>query len=384
MTPPPASSATHDRTALVHPLDDVLPGEARVLEAAEESLAGRRRGFRGAWPFLGPAFIAAVAYVDPGNFATNMAAGARYGYLLLWVVLMANLMAMLIQSMSSKLGIATGKNLPEVCRRALLAPHELPPLAAGRGDRDGDRPRGVHGRCDRAPAPVRDPALPGRAPHRRRLVRDPGAAGEGLPAARGRDRVPDRSHRPRVRAPGVHGPSGHVRHRARPLRARLRRDGERPPRRRDPRGHGHAARDLPALGAHPAPARGRNRADEAADRPLRARRRGDRDESCGDREPEHACHRRGGLPHARAHGDRGRPGRCPRRARHLPRRECGSALRNRAPRVRALVLERGDACRPGRHAGVHREEDPALRPAFRDDGAGARRHRHRRGRRERS
>ena len=67
-------------------------------------------------PFLGPAFIAAVAYVDPGNFATNMAAGAKFGYLLLWVVLMANLMAMLIQSMSAKLGIATGRNLPELCR----------------------------------------------------------------------------------------------------------------------------------------------------------------------------------------------------------------------------------------------------------------------------
>ena len=117
MTPP-----LHDRAALVHPLDDVLPGEARVLEAAEESLAGRRRGIRGAWPFLGPAFIAAVAYVDPGNFATNMAAGARYGYLLLWVVLMANLMAMLIQSMSAKLGIATGKNLPEVCRERYSRP----------------------------------------------------------------------------------------------------------------------------------------------------------------------------------------------------------------------------------------------------------------------
>jgi manganese transport protein len=117
VTPP-----LHDRAALVHPLDDVLPGEARVLEAAEESLAGRRRGIRGAWPFLGPAFIAAVAYVDPGNFATNMAAGARYGYLLLWVVLMANLMAMLIQSMSAKLGIATGKNLPEVCRERYSRP----------------------------------------------------------------------------------------------------------------------------------------------------------------------------------------------------------------------------------------------------------------------
>jgi manganese transport protein len=117
--PPQESTASangHDRTAPAHPLDDVLPGEARVLEAAQESLAGRRRGARGLWPFLGPAFIAAVAYVDPGNFATNMAAGARFGYLLLWVVLAANLMAMLVQSMSAKLGIATRRNLPEVCR----------------------------------------------------------------------------------------------------------------------------------------------------------------------------------------------------------------------------------------------------------------------------
>jgi manganese transport protein len=74
------------------------------------------------WPFLGPAFIAAVAYVDPGNFATNMAAGAKFGYLLLWVVLMANLMAMLVQSMSAKLGIATGRNLPEVCRERFSRP----------------------------------------------------------------------------------------------------------------------------------------------------------------------------------------------------------------------------------------------------------------------
>jgi manganese transport protein len=124
----PSGSATaarprHEhRTALIHPLDDVLPGEARVLEAAEDSLAGRRRGIRGLSPFLGPAFIAAVAYVDPGNFATNMAAGSGYGYLLLWVVLMANLMAMLVQSMSAKLGIATRKNLPEVCRERFPRP----------------------------------------------------------------------------------------------------------------------------------------------------------------------------------------------------------------------------------------------------------------------
>jgi manganese transport protein len=96
--------------------EDALPGEARVLEAAERSLAGRRRGLAALLPFLGPAFIAAVAYVDPGNFATNVAAGAKFGYALLWVVLAANLMAMIVQSLSAKLGIATGRNLAEVCR----------------------------------------------------------------------------------------------------------------------------------------------------------------------------------------------------------------------------------------------------------------------------
>ena len=70
-------------------------------------------------PFLGPAFIACVAYVDPGNFATNVAGGAQFGYALGWVVLTANLMAMLVQSLSAKLGIATGPSLPEVCRDRL-------------------------------------------------------------------------------------------------------------------------------------------------------------------------------------------------------------------------------------------------------------------------
>ena len=79
----------------------------------------RTRGrLRGTLPLLGPAFVAAVAYIDPGNFATNIQGGARYGYLLLWVVLSANLMAMLIQMLSAKIGIATGKNLPEVCRES--------------------------------------------------------------------------------------------------------------------------------------------------------------------------------------------------------------------------------------------------------------------------
>ena len=70
-------------------------------------------------PFLGPAFIACVAYIDPGNFATNIADGSRFGYRLVWVIVGANLLAMLIQTLSAKLGIATGRNLPEVCRERL-------------------------------------------------------------------------------------------------------------------------------------------------------------------------------------------------------------------------------------------------------------------------
>jgi manganese transport protein len=94
----------------------VLPGEAATIRAAQEAIDGHRTGVRAVWPFLGPAFIAAVAYVDPGNFATDVAGGAKYGYLLLWAVLAANLMAMLVQTLSAKLGIATGRNLAEVCR----------------------------------------------------------------------------------------------------------------------------------------------------------------------------------------------------------------------------------------------------------------------------
>jgi len=80
------------------------------------SVHEQSKGLKKLLPFLGPAFIAAVAYIDPGNYATNIAAGSKYGYTLLWVIFAANLMAVLIQSMSAKLGIATGKNLPELCR----------------------------------------------------------------------------------------------------------------------------------------------------------------------------------------------------------------------------------------------------------------------------
>jgi len=81
-----------------------------------EVLSGRRRGLLATLPFFGPALVASVAYTDPGNFATNIQAGAAYGYTLLWVVLAANLIAMLFQAMSAKIGIVTGRNLAELCR----------------------------------------------------------------------------------------------------------------------------------------------------------------------------------------------------------------------------------------------------------------------------
>jgi manganese transport protein len=84
--------------------------------AARDVLDGRRKGVRALVPFLGPAIIASVGYMDPGNFATNIQAGSTYGYELLWVVLSANLVAMLFQGMSAKLGIVTGRNLAELCR----------------------------------------------------------------------------------------------------------------------------------------------------------------------------------------------------------------------------------------------------------------------------
>jgi len=94
-----------------------MSADSKTKEAAGLALDARGRiSLRRILPFLGPAFIASVAYVDPGNFATNIQAGSEFGYMLLWVVVASNLMAMLIQTLSAKLGIATGRNLAELCR----------------------------------------------------------------------------------------------------------------------------------------------------------------------------------------------------------------------------------------------------------------------------
>ncbi len=97
----------------------VSRSDARTRAAAYATLDGRRVGFARLAPFLGPAFIASVAYMDPGNFATNIQGGSQFGYRLLWVVVAASAMAAVLQSFSAKLGIATNKNLPAVCHDEL-------------------------------------------------------------------------------------------------------------------------------------------------------------------------------------------------------------------------------------------------------------------------
>lgn len=120
------ATAQPDRQPIAPPTQRTYAGEtvdgrldAGTLAGAEAILRGETDGKRRLarlLPFLGPAFIAAIAYVDPGNFATNIEGGAKFGYLLVWVIVAANLMAMLVQALSAKLGIATGKNLAELIR----------------------------------------------------------------------------------------------------------------------------------------------------------------------------------------------------------------------------------------------------------------------------
>lgn len=94
----------------------------RTVAAARRVFSGQRRGFWAYLAFVGPAVVASIAYMDPGNFATNIQAGAKYGYTLLWVVLLANVIAMLFQALSAKLGIVTGRNLAELCREQFPQP----------------------------------------------------------------------------------------------------------------------------------------------------------------------------------------------------------------------------------------------------------------------
>src|SRR5690242_3242083 len=100
------------------PMTDRRRGSsARTVAQLREALEGRRRGLRMLLPFAGPAVVVSVAYMDPGNIAPNLQAGAGYGYALLWVVLFANVVAMLFQSVSARIGVVTGESLARVCAR---------------------------------------------------------------------------------------------------------------------------------------------------------------------------------------------------------------------------------------------------------------------------
>src|ERR1700761_2464494 len=105
-----------DQPTPLHSLTERTQSDIRA------ALEGRRRGWRTFLPFLGPAMVTSIAYIDPGNFATNIQAGARYGYRLLWVVVLANAVAMLFQALSAKLGIVSRHNLAELCRKRFASP----------------------------------------------------------------------------------------------------------------------------------------------------------------------------------------------------------------------------------------------------------------------
>lgn len=118
------SQSSGKRDSILEKKQDVGSKDVATVVAAREVLQGKsKRGpLARILPFLGPAFIACVAYIDPGNFATNIQSGAQFGYLLVWVIIASNLMAMLIQTLSAKLGIATGRNLAEICREQFPRP----------------------------------------------------------------------------------------------------------------------------------------------------------------------------------------------------------------------------------------------------------------------
>jgi len=112
-----------DRLAADRLAADRLAADQLAADQRSALAVLRSRGrLRGVVALLGPAFVAAIAYVDPGNFATNFSAGAKFGYALVWVIVAANLMAMLVQYLSAKTGVATGRDLPELCREYLPRP----------------------------------------------------------------------------------------------------------------------------------------------------------------------------------------------------------------------------------------------------------------------
>src|ERR1700692_530030 len=98
---------------------------ANILVSEDKPTFGPKFRRNEMWTYFGPAFVASVAYIDPGNFATNIEGGSRFGYRLLWVLLWSNAMAILLHNLSAKLGIVTGLTLPQNCRRHFSRPMTL-------------------------------------------------------------------------------------------------------------------------------------------------------------------------------------------------------------------------------------------------------------------
>ena len=332
-------------------------------------LEGRstKRGLGRILPFLGPAFIACIAYMDPGNFATNISAGAQFGYLLVWVIVVSNLMAMLIQSLSAKLGIATGLSLPEVCRA-----HFPPPVVIGLWV------------CAELVAIATDLAeFLGAALGFNLLFHIP-LLPAGLITAiatfliLGLERY---GFRPMEAV--IYGDGRHHRASATSLEtflgkpdfgqvgqqfpaAEVRRHGERAARRRHPRRDGDAARHLSPLRADAAPHHAEDRQRGAPPLPLRGDRCRHRDGhrglyQCGDA-PDGRRH----LPRARADAYRRDCGRAQDPGAD-PRQERGRHLRRLARLLRPLVLGGRHDERADHHAGLPAPAHPALGAAGRDD-----------------
>ena len=340
------------------------PRAAADQRAAPGALQGPRSA--AALALLGPAFVAAVAYIDPGNFATNIAGGAKYGYLLVWVIIAANLMAMLVQYLSAKVGVATGRNLPELCRDALPAPGHLGPVGPGGDHRHRDRPRRVRRRRDRAQPAVRRPAVHRRPDDRRRRVRRSSRCRRAATARfelaiAGLLGIVLLGFLYDLLQVGVDGP-------------RVRSAGLVP--------HFDGTESIliavGILGAtvmphvvylHSALTQSRIKAEDDDERrelhALPARRRADRHGPRGRDQPDDAGRRRPALPRHRAHRrrlDRGRPRRASTRCSAAAPR---SPSRSRCWPPGLSSSSVGTLRRPGRDAGLHQLPHPAL-PAPRD------------------
>ena len=195
---------------MIEPLPVAPPPRALSRRCAGSAAAG-------VVALLGPAFVAAVAYIDPGNFATNIAGGAKYGYMLVWVIVAANLMAMLVQYLSAKTGIATGRNLPELCREHFKKPVTFGLWLQAEAIAIATDLAEFVGAAIALNLLFGVPPFVGRPDDRGRRVRDPRAADARLPPLRARDR----------RLPGDRLPRLHVRPaagRRRPGRVRRRAD----------------------------------------------------------------------------------------------------------------------------------------------------------------